>query len=154
MEAFFESYLDRLEELYREAEAAIEGLPVEALDWSPGPEMNSIAVLLVHLAGSVRYWVGDVAGGEPSGRDREAEFQVRSLGPEVLKKRLDESLQASRDVVQRLSLRDLAVVHPSSVDGDEFTSAWALLHALEHAAIHLGHIQLMRQLWDQQVRPW
>ena len=72
MEAFFENYVNRLEALYSHVEAAIEGLSVDALDWSPGPEMNSIAVLLVHLAGSVRYWIGDVAGGEPSGRDRQA----------------------------------------------------------------------------------
>jgi hypothetical protein len=27
---------------------------------------------------------------------------------------------------------------------------WALLHALEHTAIHLGHIQITQQLWDQK----
>jgi hypothetical protein len=28
--------------------------------------------------------------------------------------------------------------------------AWSLLHALEHTALHLGHMQLTRQLWEQQ----
>jgi hypothetical protein len=27
--------------------------------------------------------------------------------------------------------------------------AWALLHALEHTTLHLGQIQLTRQLWEQ-----
>jgi hypothetical protein len=27
--------------------------------------------------------------------------------------------------------------------------AWSLLHAQEHMAIHVGHIQIMRQMWDQ-----
>jgi len=28
--------------------------------------------------------------------------------------------------------------------------AWALLHALDHTAQHLGHMQITRQLWDQE----
>jgi hypothetical protein len=34
-------------------------------------------------------------------------------------------------------------------DGHEFTMAWALLHALDHATLHLGQIQITRQLWEQ-----
>ena len=36
-------------ELHADIEKVMENLPVEALDWVPGPEMNSIAVLVVHL---------------------------------------------------------------------------------------------------------
>ncbi len=35
-------------------------------------------------------------------------------------------------------------------DGREYTVAWALFHALEHTALHLGQMQLTRQLWEQQ----
>lgn len=31
----------------------------------------------------------------------------------------------------------------------EYTAAWAILHALEHTALHTGQIQLARQLWEQ-----
>ena len=68
MESFFLDYLDRLEALHSEVEKALEGLPQAGLDWSPGKGMNSIAVLIVHLTGAERYWVGDVASGDPSGR--------------------------------------------------------------------------------------
>ena len=27
---------------------------------------------------------------------------------------------------------------------------WCLAHALEHTALHLGHMQIMRQLWRQR----
>jgi len=30
--------------------------------------------------------------------------------------------------------------------------AWAILHALEHTGIHLGHIQVTQQLW--QLPDW
>ena len=43
---------DELLDLYRAAHrqlrAALEGLEAEALNWTPGPEMNSIAVLVMH----------------------------------------------------------------------------------------------------------
>jgi hypothetical protein len=30
------------------------------------------------------------------------------------------------------------------------TVAWAVLHAVDHTALHLGHIQITRQLWEQR----
>jgi hypothetical protein len=48
MEKFFEDYLQTLEALHIEIEKALEGLPQAAMDWPPGREMNSIAVLIVH----------------------------------------------------------------------------------------------------------
>jgi hypothetical protein len=32
------------------------------------------------------------------------------------------------------------------------TGGWALLHALEHAYLHLGHIQLTCQMWRQRQK--
>lgn len=37
-------------------------------------------------------------------------------------------------------------------DGQKFSVSWSLLHVLDHTAIHLGHIQLTRQLWEQSGR--
>jgi len=34
-------------------------------------------------------------------------------------------------------------------DGCRVTVGWAPVHVVEHPAIHVGHIQLTRQLWDQ-----
>ena len=73
MERFFEEYVGRLQSLHDEIKHALEGVAQEALDWAPGPEMNSLAVLVVHLSGAERFWIGDVAAAEPSGRNREAE---------------------------------------------------------------------------------
>ncbi|MBI1880044.1 MAG: DUF664 domain-containing protein, partial [Chloroflexi bacterium] len=80
----FEAYLDRLEELHDDMRQAITGLPPAALDWSPGPEMNSLGVLATHVAGSERYWVGEVAGGNPANRDRPTEFRTHGLDEATL----------------------------------------------------------------------
>ena len=54
MQTFFTEYLKLLQERHNDILEAIEGLPSAALDWSPGPDMNSISVLVVHLTGSER----------------------------------------------------------------------------------------------------
>ena len=150
MVQFFADYLARLERLHGDLKAAAAALPAAALDWRPGSDTNSLAALIVHTAGSQRYWIGDVAGQEPSGRDRDAEFRATGLNAGDLAEQLDAVLAHSRSVLQRLSLDDLAQMRTSPRDGRQFTAGWALAHALEHTAIHAGHAQLTRQLWDQQ----
>jgi uncharacterized damage-inducible protein DinB len=141
---------ERFESLHAGMKQAIEGLPEEALDWTPGPEINSISVLITHTAGAERYWIGDVIGRDDSGRVRDDEFKVKGINFEQLKDRLDEILYHSRGVLNDLNLEDLETVRMSPRDGREFTVAWSLAHALEHTALHLGHMQIIRQLWNQK----
>ena len=148
MHPFAAEWFRILETLHGEIEQALDGLPQTALDWSPGPEINSLAVLVTHIAGAERYWVGDVVAQEPSGRDRPAEFQTRGLDAAALQVRLAGVLAYTRGVFERLALDDLDAVRVSPRDGREFTVAWCLGHVLEHTALHTGHIQLTRQWWE------
>ncbi len=147
MEKLFEEYLATLEACHNSILKTVEGLPESALDWEPGPAMNSIAVLIYHLSGAERFWIGDVVGQTASGRDRAAEFKVKNVGLDVLKRRLDENLDYVRSVMEKLSLRDLAETRTAR-DGQTVTVAWALLHAVEHTGIHRGHVEIMHQLWQ------
>ena len=146
----FAAYLDRLETLHTDMNSAIAGLPVEALNWSPGPEMNSLAVLAAHTAGAERYWIGDVVARGDSHRDRAAEFRAQAARAAALIDRLDAALAHSRGVLEQLHLATLDEKRLAPRGGEEVTVAWALAHALEHTAVHLGHAQIMRQLWEQR----
>ena len=148
MEPFFRDYYDRLSELHHDLEDVIEGLPVEALDWSPGPEVNSLAVLIAHTAGSERYWIGEVAGEDPAGRDRAAEFETNGHTADELKELLQRALAHSRMVLSGLALDNLAEARVAPMQGRSVTVAWALLHSLEHTAVHLGHAGVGRQFWE------
>jgi uncharacterized damage-inducible protein DinB len=150
MESFFVDCLDRLTTMHGEMEKAIAGLPTEALDWSPGPEMNSMAVLVVHTAGAERYWIGDVVGQDPSGRVRSQEFETRGSTEAVLQEKLQATLAHSQGVLAALLLADLDQPRYSSRHDEDSTAGWALVHALEHTAVHTGHLQIMRQLWEQR----
>jgi uncharacterized damage-inducible protein DinB len=129
---------------------ALEGLPSQALDWQPGPEMNSITVLVTHTAGAQRYWIGEVAGQDPTDRHRSSEFEASNQSVESLTHRLDEVLAHSQQVLSDLAMEDLQEIRHASLFDESVSVAWCLAHALDHTALHLGHVQITRQLWDQQ----
>ena len=64
MQTFYEDYLNNLHELHSDIEKALDGLTPAALDWTPQPGMNSIGVMVFHLTGAERYWIGDVIAGD------------------------------------------------------------------------------------------
>ncbi len=146
----FEDYLEQLEDRRRDLDASIAGLSVEALDWVPGADMNSLCVIIVHLTGSARYWIGEMVGDIPANRDRTSEFTARGLDEAALKKCLDDLMTFTRSVLEKLTLDELAVERSSPLQDKTFTKGLALLHALEHTALHTGHAQITRQLWDQR----
>lgn len=153
MEQFFADYLERLQTLDRDFIAAFDDLPAEALDWVPGADMNSFCVLVVHTAGSGRFWIGDAALDDPSNRDREAEFRAKGLTHDALKARFAAFEDYVRAGLERVSLADMDVVHTLHNHRGEViqvTAGWALLHALEHTGLHLGHAQITRQMWEQR----
>ena len=149
MHPIFDAYLDRLDALHADITHAVAGLPQAALDWSPGPEVNSIAVLIAHTAGSERFWIGEKAGGRTVSRDRASEFQVAGLEAAPLLEMIEQSAALTRAVLADLTLDDLARPAGTWHSGREIDGAWALWHALEHVAQHTGHIQLMRQWWEE-----
>jgi uncharacterized damage-inducible protein DinB len=150
MHELFKAYDDLLQFQHKSVAEAIGDLSVEALDWVPGPGMNSLTVLVVHLTGSQRYWIGDVAGQDPSGRVRSKEFAVHGLPAAELQMRLDQTLAHSRGVLSQLTLEDLDKMRYSQHFEGSYSVAWALAHALEHTSLHLGHIQIGRELWQQE----
>jgi hypothetical protein len=144
---FFEALLDRFYDLHREIENDLNVLPPEALDWKPGAEMNSVSVIIVHLTGAERFLIGDVVIGDPSNRNRESEFRVEGMGKGDLVQRLAATETYIKGAFGKLSLTDLETMRTHPHHGNQVSVAWALLHALEHTATHVGHIQLSVQLW-------
>jgi uncharacterized damage-inducible protein DinB len=149
--SYFDDLNEHLYELHADITKAIESLPIKALDWVPGLEMNSIAVLVIHLTGAERYWIG-VALYEPPDRDRGAEFRIQALSADILKTHLVSADDYARLALARFSLPDLEAVCQSPRNAKTFSVGWCLSHALEHTALHTGHIQLTRQLWDQKEK--
>ena len=115
------------------------------------PESNSAFVLATHLIGSAEYWVLELTGGRDVQRDRLAEFRATGTGA-ALAARYEWWLAAMQDLLQTLpdeQLDQLVAVQPGyhpSLDETPMTLRDALLHAIEHCALHQGHLELTRQL--------
>jgi len=79
---------------------------------------------------------------------RAQEFQTRGVLAAEMLRRLDAVLDGARGALPRLGLEDL---HKERQDEDgAVTCGWALLHALEHAYLHFGHVRLTCQMWRQR----
>lgn len=145
-----QNYLDRINDLRRMVSEIVADLPAEALNWRPLPEgqdeaVNSLAVLVAHVAGAEHFWVGEVIGGRPSTRNRPAEFETRVSGAEELLKLLAAAGIETQEVLSRLEEPSLAETR--QVENRTVTVRWALLHVVDHSSLHLGHMQITRQLW-------
>jgi hypothetical protein len=145
-----DSYRERLEDLRGLVKRLIADLPAEALNWRPieGEDdhaTNSLAVLVTHIAGAEHFWVGEVVGGLPATRDRDAEFLVTATDATELVERLDQVGAETGEVFAGLAPVDLGGTR--EVRGRTVPVRWGILHVIDHTAVHLGHMQLTYQLW-------
>ena len=143
------SYLEMMDDLRRQVAGLITDLPAEALNWRPieGEDdhvTNSLAVMAAHVAGAEHFWIHEVAGGQPPTRDRPAEFVTEVEGPETLLEKLKATGQETRQVMAALTAEDLASA--SQAHDRTVSMRWAILHAIEHTALHLGHMNINYQL--------
>ena len=152
MQSELEHYLHMIADLRGQVRALIADLPAEALNWRPLPDvdehaMNSLAVLAAHMAGAEHFWIAEVIAGQPATRDRSAEFVTAVEGPAGLLQGLDAVGRETGAVFAGLTAVDLEGVR--EVQGKTVTVRWALLHVIDHTALHLGHMQITYQLWAQ-----
>lgn len=146
-----EDIFHNLQDRHKDFDKAIAGLPQEALDWVPGPDMNSLCVLVVHSMGAERYWIGDIGAGIESNRNRAAEFQAHGLDEKTLRELLASTLEFVRTVFESLTLDDLTKSRYSpNMGGGDRRAIFGISHALEHTAQHLGHAEITRQFWEQR----
>jgi uncharacterized damage-inducible protein DinB len=145
-----QTYLTDLEELRGQVKSLLEGLPQEALDWRPIEgegelATNSLAVVVVHLAGSETFWMKEIIGGKKIDRDRDAEFVAKGLSYSELDAKIKAAGKLTREVLSALTGKQL---EESRKWRDRSVNVrWCILHVIEHIAQHIGHMQLTRQLW-------
>lgn len=148
--------LELAEALLGDVEDVLASLPDGALNDAPAGLGNSPYVLIYHLLGSARYWIGEVVGGQPTGRVRAEEF-----GAEGTKADLEARLQDTRarltSALNGFSGADLrphpvdlsrGVLSWGSLPPAGRTSVWVVAHDLAHTAYHLGQLRLMQRLLD------
>ncbi|MDW8060994.1 MAG: DinB family protein [Thermomicrobium sp.] len=129
----------------------VRGLDPTVLNWTPGPEMNSLAVLIAHLLDAERYLVA-AAVQEAVERDRERWFRYAAPDDATLLTLIDQVEEESFARLERLTVETLTRewTPPNDRLGRRFTGLRWLLHAIGHNREHLGQALLTRQLAAQQ----
>jgi hypothetical protein len=121
----------------RKIEHCVNQLSEEQLWWRPRQEMNSIANLMLHLAGNLRQWLINGVTGAPDTRNRPREFGDRSNKPkaEVLAK-LQATVKEVDGVLASLDAEKLMTQR--RIQGWDVTAIEAIFSAVPHFR---GHVQ-------------
>lgn len=117
-----------------------------------GDGTTSVAALVVHCCGVTEYWLGHVALGEPSDRDREAEFAaVASV--DGLHERVAATRRAVAGWLDRLERGEgTDGERRPPVWGGDTSDAGAVLHVVEELFQHLGHAELSADVLDRPAQ--
>ncbi|MEX2160925.1 MAG: DinB family protein [Anaerolineales bacterium] len=147
-----QSYLHALDDLRAQVAGIIKNVPAEGLNWRPSlpagaDPTNSLAVLAVHVAGSERFWIAESIGNQPATRDRDAEFKYVATSADEALAKLDAISEETRQVLGKLEPEDLAGNFMK--DDHAVPVRWSIQHVIYHYALHIGHMQLTYQLWNE-----
>jgi len=143
-----ENYSQRLEDLRGQIQNLITAVTPEQLNQRPLQteleQTNSLAVLVAHVCGAEHFWISEVLGGKPPTRNRPAEFTATVDSHSELFHLLHQTSEETKAVLSTLSPNELETSR--LVEGKEVPVRWALLHVVDHTALHLGHLQMTYQL--------
>ena len=107
--------------------------------WRPTPQQNSVANLMVHLAGNLRQWIVSGVGGAADVRNRPLEFEDRSGRPKAeLLAALRVAVADSDRVLSRLTPAQL--VEPRRIQGFETAVLPAVFDTVAHFRGHSQEI--------------
>ena len=107
MDPYVAAHLRELEDLHRQVFEMVAPLDDDAIN-RPVPGLtNTVGIVLRHMAGSERYWIGEVVGGRAAHRHRDAEFGHERLRKTALMQELGGVDTLSREVLGRLTRDDL-----------------------------------------------
>ncbi len=150
-------YLAQMEEVRRMVKEYVRDLTPEQLSWQPYDGGNSIATLLLHLAGTEAFWIRERLGGEKLSREEWAEYgmedypKLKSPDGKDLSyffSKLDTMREKTRQAIAAIKAADLGRVYQEEFQGKSYTFSvrWILHHLVEHEAHHKGQIVILRRL--------
>ncbi len=129
-------------------ERCLEKLSDEEVWWRSGQESNSIGNLILHLCGNARQWIVSGLGGSIDTRQRQSEFDERSLiSSSELSARLRETL-AEVDAVLA-SFAPSSILEERMIQGTRQVALDAIFHVVEHFSMHTGQIILLTKMLKQ-----
>lgn len=127
------------------AERALAQVNDEHFFDAPGPDENSIAIIVKHMGGNMRSrWRDFLAtDGEKPDRDRDGEFELRGESRQAVMERWQQGWQVLFSAIEGLGPDD--VLREVRIRGEAHTVLQAIERQVDHYAYHVGQVvQLAR----------
>ena len=117
----------------------------EKIWWRPNEESNSIGNLVMHLCGNVRQWIYAGLGKNEDLRNRQMEFDERTvISAGELKDKLITTMELVHPVIANIPTEELLNIR--SVQTFEETGLTILVHVTEHFSYHTGQIAYITKM--------
>lgn len=139
--------IDREYRYYKSlAERAIAQLTDEEIGYEAAPEANSVAVIVRHMSGNLKSRFSDFldSDGEKPWRDRDSEFDPRTVTRDELLRQWNEGWDVLFGALSTLSDTDLERI--VRIRNEEHTVIRALHRSVAHASYHVGQIVFIGKL--------
>ncbi len=125
--------------------SAVERLTDDQVWWRPNKASNSIGNLMLHLSGNVTQWIVRGVGGQPVTRDRQREFNERTVIPRSeLLATLSSAVESAVRVLDGLD--PAALAERRVIQGMDVTVMHAVYHVVEHFSMHTGQILVLTKM--------
>jgi uncharacterized damage-inducible protein DinB len=126
-------------------ERCLEALTDQDVWWRSNEDSNSIGNLLLHLSGNVRQWIVSGLGGAADHRQRQTEFDERSvISKEQLLNRLKETVAEVDAVLEQFDPGNLLALY--RIQNCDVSALEAIYHVVEHFSMHTGQIITLTKL--------
>ena len=149
---FLTTARESLAEGLRKIEHCAHQLNEEQVWWRPRPEMNSVANLMLHLAGNIRQWICHGVGGARDIRNRPEEFADRSELPKNnILSMLRSAVREADAVMERLAAEKLT--DPRRIQGFDTTVLAAIFDSVAHFRGHSQEIiHMTREILGERYK--
>ena len=144
---YLDSALHRLRGAKALGDKALAQLSSDDLVWSPGPESNSIAVIVQHLHGNMMSrWTNFLTSdGDKPWRDRDGEFvEPGAIDRDALLRKWDEGWACLFAALESLTPADLD--RDVIIRGEKLTALDAINRQLAHVPYHVGQIVYLARM--------
>lgn len=154
----------QLDDQLRILEHLVAELEVADLEWQPRPGINTIGMLLAHLAVVEAFWMQAVAGDEaedadsvvrrtvgismvddglPLAADGRHPRSLAGMSRDAYLGMLEAARRGTHDVLRSWSDQDLDQI--CALEEDTVSRSWIVYHVLEHFCCHLGQIRILKR---------
>jgi uncharacterized damage-inducible protein DinB len=147
------SYAESLEGRLARIADIVRGLSADDLNWRPPVAApNSVWIIATHTIGNARAWILGIVCGEDRHRDRPSEFVSTGSDGAALAAEIARAAADVRAALETLDPDRLDIRHlpPAELWGEgtpyELSVRDSILHVIEHASLHLGHLHMTMDL--------